>query len=92
MYFSGYLDINIEMMLRKDIVSVSLATFYLFIHWELLQFENTKDYATVIFLFSAFVILWMVFSVVKRGKYIGHELDDEEFGYQDKEKDKLGIF
>ena len=79
-------------MLHKDIVSVSLATFYLFIYWELLQFENTRDYAIVMFLFSPLVILWMVFTVLKNGKYNGPELEDEEFGYQDKGKDELGMF
>ena len=79
-------------MLCKDIVSVSLATFYLFIYWELLQFENTRDYAIVMFLISPLVILWMVFTVLKNGKYNGPQLEDKEFGYQDKGKDELGMF
>ena len=79
-------------MLRNDIFAVSFVSIYLFIYCELLQFENTQIYGFVMLLFSPFLICWMVYTVLKHGKYNGPELGDEEFGYQDKSKDELGVF
>jgi hypothetical protein len=44
------------------------------------------------FLVSPFLLIWMVVTVLKSGKYEGPELGENEFGYQDKNKDDLGIF
>ena len=79
-------------MLRKDIFSVGLVTFYLFIYCELMLFETTAKYAMVMLLFSPLLIFWMVFAILQYGKYSGSELGEEEFGYQDKKKEELGVF
>jgi len=79
-------------MLRKDIFSVGLVTFYLFIYCELMMLETTVKYAMTMLLFAPLLICWMVFTVLKYGKYNGSELGDDEFGYQDKKKDELGVF
>ena len=45
------------------------------------------------FLFSPLIVLWLVYTVIRHGRYTGRELDEqEEFGYQDREKDSLGMF
>ena len=85
------MSINLNFMLHNATFSVWFATIYLFIYWQLLQFENTKDYGIIMFLFSPFVVCWMVYTVLKHGKYSGPELGDQEFGYQDKQKDELGV-
>ena len=79
-------------MFRNDIFSVVLATFYLVIYCVMLQFEATIGYATLMLLFSPLLICWMVYVVLKHGKYNGPELGDDEFGYMDKQKDELGVF
>ncbi|MEO6670807.1 MAG: hypothetical protein ABIN36_15110 [Ferruginibacter sp.] len=79
-------------MIRKDIFSVCLVSIYLLIYIELLQFDNTQKYGIIMFLFSPFLICWMVYTVLKHGKYKGRELNDDEFGYQDKSTDELGVF
>lgn len=49
--------------------------------------------AGFIFMASPFLMGWMVYSILKHGKYNGKELDDkEEWGYQDKKRDQLGLF
>ena len=83
---------KIYTMLNKDIVPVYLVTCYLIAYIILLQFETTTDYAIIMSLFSPLLICWMVYSVLRYGKYNGPELGDEEFGYQDKMKNDLGIF
>lgn len=49
--------------------------------------------AQYIFTLSPFLICWMVYSVIRFGKYKGRELiKDEEWGYADKSKDELKTF
>jgi hypothetical protein len=39
------------------------------------------------FLLSPFLVLWMVYSIIKHGVYKGKELEEnEEWGYADKER------
>jgi len=79
-------------MLRKDIFSVYAVTFYLFVYSILLQFATTVGYGIIMLSFSPLLVCWMVYSVLKHGKYNGKELGDDEFGYQDKTKADLGVF
>ena len=79
-------------MLHKVFFSVWFVTLYLFIYAGLIQFDQTIGYGVIMLLFSPLLICWMVYTVLKYGKFEGPELGDEEFGYQDKSKDKLGVF
>jgi hypothetical protein len=79
-------------MLRKDIFAVILVTVYLFIYITLLQFESTQQYGLFMLPLSPFLIGWMVYTVLKHGKFDGPELGNDEFGYQDKRKEDLGVF
>ena len=39
------------------------------------------------------LLIWVVYNVIRHGKYEGRELDpDEEWGYADKKKEELGVF
>jgi hypothetical protein len=54
---------------------------------------NESGLTTLIFSLSPFIILWIVFSILKHGKYEGKELEEkEEWGYSDKDKNELGVF
>jgi hypothetical protein len=72
--------------------SVLFASIYLLIYFIFCQLNGTAGIAIMMFFLSPFVIIWMVFSVLKYGKYNGKELDAEEFGYQDRKKEELGVF
>ncbi len=81
-----------KIILDRATVSVVLVTIYLLAYCALLQFERTQFFALLMLMFSPALIIWMVYTVLKHGKYNGPELGKEEFGYGDKEKDDLGIF
>jgi hypothetical protein len=76
----------------KDILAVLTVTAYLIFYIALLQNENTRGYALLMLAFSPLLIIGMAYVVLKYGKYDGPELGNDEFGYQDKDKDDLGIF
>jgi len=71
---------------------VSFVTFYLIVYCLLLQFEQTRDYAVLMFLFSPFLLGWMIYVMLKYGNHNGSELGNQEFGYQDKRPEELGVF
>ena len=75
-----------------DIQSVIISTFYLVTYCILLQFESTFSIALVMFIASPLVVAAMVYVILKHGKYRGPQLKNDEFGYADKAKDKLGTF
>lgn len=59
----------------------------------LLRTDSLPGLTGLIYGLSPFLMIWMVYSVIRYGKYDGPELDsDEEFGYQDKRKEDLGVF
>ena len=41
---------------------------------------------------SPFLVLWVAYTALRFGIYEGKELDEEEWGYQDKSKDELWVF
>ena len=79
-------------MLRNDVFSAVAATCYLVLYCILLQFESTRYFGVLMFFVSPVIVCWMVYTVLKHGKYDGRELGEEEFGYHDKAKDELGVF
>lgn len=52
---------------------------------------NNTPYSvvTAMFVLSPFLVIWMAFTVLKYARYPGKELNDEEWGYQDKERSEL---
>jgi hypothetical protein len=65
-------------------VSVYLALYYMFF------FAGFDNIITFMFVFSPIVVIWMVITILKRGKYKGTELNqNEEWGYEDKSREEL---
>jgi hypothetical protein len=80
-------------MLRKPFVVTSLVTICLVVFHICITTGNYRNLAALIFLLSPFLIAWLAYTIMKYGKYSGPELrDDEEWGYQDKDKSSLGTF
>lgn len=79
-------------MTPKVVFSVSAVSMYLLTFLIFIYFEQ----ATIVswmFAFSPFMIIWMVYTVLRHGVYTGVELqEDEEWGYEDKNREDLGIF
>ncbi|HJT75351.1 MAG TPA: hypothetical protein VJ720_15050 [Chitinophaga sp.] len=72
-------------MLRNSTFSIIAVTVYLLVYCVLLQIERTQSVAVLMFIVSPGPLLWMVYTILKYGKYNGRELaENEEYGYQDR--------
>ena len=68
-------------------------TLYLIIYTLLHQSGASLKVLGAMFLASPFLVIWMAYTILKYGSYNGRELaENEEWGYQDKNKDELGVF
>lgn len=80
-------------MLRNATVAATIVSIYLLLYIILLHSEASLQLMSVLFFFSPVMVIYMVYTVLRYGKYEGKELSsDEEWGYQDKMKDDLGTF
>jgi hypothetical protein len=77
-------------MLRKPSFAVSFVSLILVIYCFLVN--NNSPVAYFIFSISLVLLLWMAYTIIRFGTYNGKELNsDEEWGYQDKNRDELGV-
>lgn len=68
-------------------------TLYLIVYTLLHQYGASLSVLSAMFLASPFLVIWMAYTILKHASYDGRELnEDEEYGYQDKSKDELGVF
>ncbi len=79
-------------MLKNPGVAVISGSVYLFLYCTALQFESLLGLAWLLFAGLPLMLVWVVYAILKHGQYKGPALDQEEFGYQDRDKDTLGIF
>jgi hypothetical protein len=72
-------------MLRNPVLATVSSTCYLTIYVILLSVEKYWDIAFSMFLFSPVVVIWLVYTIVRYGKYTGKELEaGQEYGYEDR--------
>jgi hypothetical protein len=65
--------------------STAFVTLYLIVYTLLLQYEVSTRVALLMFSMSPFLVLWMVYTILKHAPFTGRELkENEEWGYQDK--------
>lgn len=79
-------------MLKRPGFAVISGSVCLLLYCIALQFESLYSLAWFLFSIFPFMIIWIAYTVFKYGKYEGPQLNEEEFGYQDKNKSELGIF
>jgi hypothetical protein len=80
-------------MFKKPSFAVISVTLYLLIYTVLFQSGTSIDILMSMFSLSPFLVIWMVYVVLKYGKFNGRELNpDEEWGYSDRSRDTLGTF
>jgi lipopolysaccharide export LptBFGC system permease protein LptF len=80
-------------MLKKPVFAVAVTSIAVILYNILPQFSINSNIAAIIFVASPFLMVWMAYTILKHGKYNGKELaDKEEWGYQDKNRDQLGMF
>ena len=70
-----------------------IVTTYLVIYTFLRYVEVPKYYLLTMFALSPMLVMWMVITVLKDNSRDVQELEkEEEWGYQDKDKNTLGTF
>jgi len=79
-------------MIRNTKFAVIVRTFYLLAYCIVIQFESLQPIGWLMLLLYPLQIAWIAFTIFKHGRYEGSDLNEEEFGYQDKEKKELGMF
>lgn len=79
--------------MKKYQFAITVATVYLLIYVWLIQIDFNHAFIFLLFSLSPVVLIYMVYQILKNGKYNGPSLaPDESFGYQDVDKNKLGAF
>ena len=80
-------------MKTKELLPVVVVSGLLLLYNIFMIFDGLSVITGIIFFLSPFLIIWMVYSVLRFGKKNGKSLEeDEEWGYADKEKKDLGVF
>ncbi|MCE3283683.1 MAG: hypothetical protein K0Q66_2420 [Chitinophagaceae bacterium] len=66
---------------------------YLLLYTVLHQAGASLKILGAMFLLSPFLVIWMVYTILRYAPYNGKELKEgEEWGYGDKNKDDLSVF
>jgi hypothetical protein len=80
-------------MFRNPIFSTIIVTTCLVLYQVLCFLDTGITIALIIFLISPLLMIWLVLSILKDKKTNVKQLkEDEEWGYNDVEKDSLGVF
>ena len=80
-------------MNRKEIIPVTIGSAVLLLYCWMILSGNKSELTSFLFSLIPFILIWIVFSILKYGKFEGRELGEhEEWGYADKDKNELGVF
>ena len=78
-------------MFRKPIFAVIVVSIILLVYCVLLSTNTPLSLSYFIFSISPLLVIWVAYTVLRFGIYEGSELNEEEWGYQDKSKDELWV-
>lgn len=79
-------------MKRSLSFPVTLVTILLIVYVVLLVTGWSPVLTGTLFFLSPFLVIWMVYRVIRYDTYHGNELNDDEWGYADKKKEDLNMF
>lgn len=80
-------------MKQRARMTVVITTLVLIIYCFLQLFGAPMPLLNFIFFLSPFLVIWMVYDVIRFDTYRGVELKEgEEWGYADKNRSELGMF
>jgi hypothetical protein len=80
-------------MKQRIPVSVFIVSAFLVVYVLVISAGASSLIGRIMFIASPFLVIWMVISVLRSKTFTGKDLDEgEEWGYSDKEKEKLGMF
>ena len=78
-------------MFRKPIFAVIVVSIILLVYCVLLNTNAPPALSYFIFSISPLLLIWLAYTILRFGIYKGKNLDEEEWGYQDKRKDELWV-
>jgi len=79
-------------MLKKPFFAVTVVSIILLVYCILINFNVLLSLVYLIFFLSPFLLLWMMYTIIRFGIYKGKDLNEnEEWGYQDKNRDELDV-
>jgi hypothetical protein len=71
-------------MLKKSAFATIFVTAYLVLYYILFYAGATETIISAMFAVSPFLVVWMVVTIIKHGKYTGTSLsENQEWGYED---------
>jgi hypothetical protein len=79
-------------MLKNPKISVIAGSVHLVAYCICLSSESLYPIAWYLFLIYPFLLAWVIFTILRPGEYSVDELNGEEFGYGDRQKNQLGVF
>jgi hypothetical protein len=79
-------------MLKNPGTSVMTGSIYVIVYCICLSSESLYPIAWLLFVLYPFLLAWVIFTILRPGKYQVTELNDDEFGYGDRQKNQLGVF
>jgi len=80
-------------MNRKEAIPVVVASAVLLLYCWMIGSGNESGLTRFLFFLFPILLVWIVFSILRYGKFEGKELgEQEEWGYTDKDKNELGVF
>src|SRR5438034_2400869 len=85
--------IKLPAMLRKPAFATIIVTAYLLLYYVLFHAGASENIIMGMFMASPVLVIWLAVTILKYGKFTGTDLpENEEWGYQDRDKDSLGTF
>jgi hypothetical protein len=78
-------------MLKNPGFAVVTGSIYLLFYCICIGVESLHHYLWYLFALYPIMLVWVIYTIIRNGKYDGTELNEEEWGYQDWKKDELGI-
>jgi hypothetical protein len=79
--------------MKRYETAIILATAYLLLYVVIFQLDAPLWLLFLLFMLSPIPVIWMAYQILRNAFYNGPLLGkDDEFGYQDVDKNKLGLF
>lgn len=79
--------------MKRYEIAIVVTTGYLFVYLLLFVAKAPLWTVALMFMLSPAPLIWMAYQILTNARYTGHELEEgEEFGYEDIDKNTLGIF
>lgn len=73
--------------------AVFIVSAFLVVYVMVMATNASSSLGRIMFIASPFLVIWMAISVLRSKTFTGKDLEEnEEWGYADKEKEKLGMF